>query len=357
MFHPKNLIPMAGSFVFDGEVNALAHACFDKDIFREFWHGFCFHCSHLHVSQTTELVFRIGNASRPELNGYDYAINVEPSCLCVSAASENDLLLGFMTLIDRIEAIDSEDRTMLQISCCQIHESPVFRTRMAHLCIFPETELWQIQKFLRFCGALRYTHVILEFWGMLKYDCMKELAWEHGYTKEELRPLIREAQDLGLEIVPMFNHWGHAPCSRGAYGKHVVLDQNPALATYFSTSGWCWDIRKPKVRALMKSIRQELCELCNSTYFHIGFDEADEHFIRTQEGMDTVCDYLNEIAEDMAAQGRKIIVWGDIYILTGKRQATSPKEMKLSSALAKLIALEFGYDEQWIMTGEKTSAK
>lgn len=46
-----------------------------------------------------------------------------------------------------------------------------------------------------------------------------------------------------------------------------------------------------------------------------------------------------------------------IYILTGKRQATSPKEMKLSSALAKLIALEFGYDEHWIMTGEKTSEK
>ena len=44
-----------------------------------------------------------------------------------------------------------------------------------------------------------------------------------------------------------------------------------------------------------------------------------------------------------------------IYILTGKRQATSPKEMKLSAALAKLIALEFGYDEHWIMTGKKSS--
>jgi predicted transcriptional regulator len=44
-----------------------------------------------------------------------------------------------------------------------------------------------------------------------------------------------------------------------------------------------------------------------------------------------------------------------IYILTGKRHATSSKEMKLSSALAKLIALEFGYDEHWIMTGKMTS--
>ena len=44
-----------------------------------------------------------------------------------------------------------------------------------------------------------------------------------------------------------------------------------------------------------------------------------------------------------------------IYILTGKRQATSSKEMKLSPTLAKLIALEFGYDAHWIMTGETTS--
>ena len=44
-----------------------------------------------------------------------------------------------------------------------------------------------------------------------------------------------------------------------------------------------------------------------------------------------------------------------IYILTGRRQATSPKEMKLSPALAKLIALEFGYDVHWIMTGENAS--
>ena len=43
-----------------------------------------------------------------------------------------------------------------------------------------------------------------------------------------------------------------------------------------------------------------------------------------------------------------------ICILTGKRHATGSKEMKLSSALAKLIALEFDYEEHWIMTGKMT---
>jgi hypothetical protein len=46
------------------------------------------------------------------------------------------------------------------------------------------------------------------------------------------------------------------------HGKHVVLDQNPTLQTYFSEDGWCWDIRKPKVRELFRKIRSELIELC-----------------------------------------------------------------------------------------------
>lgn len=76
--------------------------------------------------------------------------------------------------------------------------------------------------------------------------------------------------------------------------------------------------------------------------------------------MTTLGDRLNQIIAEQKITKvefakRVGITENYIYILTGKRQATSPKEMKLSAALAKLIALEFGYDEHWIMTGEKTS--
>ena len=74
----------------------------------------------------------------------------------------------------------------------------------------------------------------------------------------------------------------------------------------------------------------------------------------------TLADRLNQIISEQkitkAEFAKRVgISENYIYILTGKRQATSTKEMKLSAALAKLIALEFGYDEHWIMTGEKTS--
>ena len=40
-----------------------------------------------------------------------------------------------------------------------------------------------------------------------------------------------------------------------------------------------------------------------------------------------------------------------IYILTGNSRPNSKQNKTISRALAKLIAVEFGYDENWILNG------
>mgnify|MGYP002539355716 FL=1 len=66
----------------------------------------------------------------------------------------------------------------------------------------------------------------------------------------------------------------------------------------------------------------------------------------------TLADRLNKIIaeqniskQDFAA--RVGISRNYLYILTGN----SGKNKKISRALAKLIAIEFGYDEEWIIKG------
>ncbi len=41
-----------------------------------------------------------------------------------------------------------------------------------------------------------------------------------------------------------------------------------------------------------------------------------------------------------------------VYILTGSRGSDPENPMTISASLAKLIALEFGYDEDWVMHGK-----
>ena len=325
IFQPQNMIRTEGSFAFFGGINATAHPCLNKNVIKDFWRGFTFQSSTLSIRERDEYIFSIGNAKPLPLDGYDYSINVTPDGICVYAETEKDLIRGFMTLIDRFRAVDRDETLTIALECCEIKEKSMVQSRMVHFCVFPETELWELRRFIRFCGALKYTHIVLEFWGMLQFDCLKELSWRHAYTKEQIEPIIREAKDLGLEIIPMFNHWGHASAGRVMHGKHVVLDQNPMLQTYFSEDGWCWDIRKPKVKALLRQIRNELTELCGQgAYFHIGCDEA-YNFEFTKENMDYICDFINEIGEEMGSQNRKVIVWGDMFLYRHARYDSDNK--------------------------------
>ena len=220
---------------------------------------------------------------------------------------------GFITMLERIEY--DRPSNSLRIPCGRVEERPHMAFRTVHLCLFPETSLRFVKKCIRACGIAKYSHIVLEFWGMLKLDCMAELAWPFAHTKEEIRPLIEEARTLGMEIIPMFNHLGHASANRELYGKHVVLDQNPRLEYLFNTHGWEWDFESEEVYDLLARVRRELIELCGEgSYFHLGCDEAYS-LGYGENRAEALCHYLNRIAAELREQGRRTIIWGDMLLL------------------------------------------
>ena len=301
-------------FVFSGEISALAHPILNTPVIREFFHSFTFRAATLSVTESEVLTFSVGTTEPLALENEDYSLRVTENGVALAAKNETSLLHAFMTLLDLIRANDDGDGIQAEIGEIELRESARIGMRMVHFCIFPETELWELRRFVRFAGALKYTHIVLEFWGMLRYDCMKELAWSSAFTKDDIRPILDEARALGLDIIPMFNHWGHAAQGRVMHGKHVVLDQNPTLQTYFSEDGWCWDIRKEKVRALLREIRRELLDFCGGcSYFHIGCDEA-YNFPLTRENMDFLSEFVNEIAEELEEKNARVILWGDMLL-------------------------------------------
>lgn len=315
IYSPDALVKKEGEFRFLGNISATANTALTKPVIAEFWSGFCFHTSTLETIETDELIFAIGDAATPSTDGKAYAINVEPSGIRIVADDRKGLIMGLMTLMDRIQTYETEEALGLKIGCFELKESPEIKNRMVHLCVFPTVELWEIRRFLRLCAALRYSHVIVEFWGMLKYDCLSALGWENAYTKDEIRPIFDEARDLGLELIPMFNSWGHASACRGGYGKHVVLDQSPDLHYMFTDGGWSWNIYSPRAKELLRKVRDELIELFGEgEYFHVGCDESFCYDLKDKKVMDDVCDYINEMSAELTAKGRRAIVWGDMFL-------------------------------------------
>lgn len=269
------------------------------------------------VRDRAESVLIIGEGAPIGREGYDFALNVTPKGVFIEGADDAALTRGLYAFLERLFCYD---RGVYRAECGVLRQSPEVGMRVAHLCVFPETPLYFLEKCVRTAAFCRYSHVILEFWGMIRLDSFPQMAWPFAFSKAEISALVRRARALGLEIIPMLQHLGHASMSRqGASGKHVVLDQAPELEYLYLPGfyGWVWDYTKPAVRHLLADIRDELCALCGEgRYFMIGCDEADdlgqgENSLEIARGL---CEYLNDIQADLAAKGRRAIMWGDMLL-------------------------------------------
>lgn len=342
-FDVQNLTKLTGRYPVEGKIRAVAHASLCKPVFAEYWNNFSYGLSEIELLPTDSFTFCIGQAPVLPLDGESYRVSITESGVSLAACSEKSLICGFMTLIDRLlmERVNGESRLFLD--ACTYGETAFIARRMAHFCVFPETELWEIRRFVRLCAFLRYTHLVIEFWGTFRYECLDALSWERAFSADDLREIFAEAQDLGLELVPMFNHYGHASSGRVMHGKHVVLDRSPQYAYLFDETGWAWNIGLPETSDLQKKMRQELTELCGAgSFFHIGCDEI-YGFDYSERAMEEICTHINAVAQSLAENGRKPILWADMFLpRTLKNQtgntytAACPSENASSFMLSKL---------------------
>ncbi len=342
-FDVQNLTKLTGRYPVEGKIRAVAHASLCKPVFAEYWNNFSYGLSEIELLPTDSFTFCIGQAPVLPLDGESYRVSITESGVSLAACSEKKLICGFMTLIDRLlmERVNGESRLFLD--ACTYGETAFIARRMAHFCVFPETELWEIRRFVRLCAFLRYTHLVIEFWGTFRYECLDALSWERAFSADDLREIFAEAQDLGLELVPMFNHYGHASSGRVMHGKHVVLDRSPQYAYLFDETGWAWNIGLPETIDLQKKMRQELTELCGAgSFFHIGCDEI-YGFDYSERAMEEICTHINAVAQSLAESGRKPILWADMFLpRTLKNQtgntytAACPSENASSFMLSKL---------------------
>lgn len=72
----------------------------------------------------------------------------------------------------------------------------------------------------------------------------------------------------------------------------------------------------------------------------------------------TLSDRLNKIIDEQNISkiefARRIGVTKNyIYILTGNSQKDTVQNKVISPMLAKIISMEFGYDENWILNGDE----
>lgn len=307
------------SFVLLDKSIAKADPSMNNDTVKSLWHGFGFTELELELSDGEKNTFILGECEAPALpEGKEYAILVTERGAAVRGCCERGLMRGYLDLVMQI-APDYEKGGRLSIPLMNKTDSFTLGRRMIHFCLFAETPRLQVRKLIRLAGVMQYTHVVLEFWGTYKYECLPEMGWDGSYTKAEIRELLTEIRELGMEPIPMINHLGHAAGARLAGGKHVALDQNPRLHRLFMPDGWSWNIFNPEVSELLRKMRAELYDLFgNGEYFHAGLDEA-YMFATNPKLRAALPEYLAGVTKEIAAEGRRPMLWMDMFL---------PKESK-----------------------------
>ncbi len=252
----------------------------------------------------------IGDAQSASLDSDEYVINVTENGAYVGGKDYKSTIRGFLTLLEMTFCYGKGD---YRIETCELRDSAKLKFRAVHICLFPEYSVNTIRKVIRTCGMVKYSHIILETWGSIKLDALKELAWPNAHSKETIRELVAEANAMGMEVIPFFQHLGHAALARMGYsGKHTILDQNLSLEHLFypKSYGWVWNFKDPEVKKLLSNVRTELIDLFGEgEYFHLGCDEAGMEF-----DSDELCDWLSEVQKDLSEKGRRGIIWGDMLL-------------------------------------------
>ncbi len=254
--------------------------------------------------------------------GWQYSIDITSDNIYISAEDKKALFYAFTTLLQMVIPKSlKEGEELFYIREGTVKDKAATAFRGLHLCVFPETPPSLLKKAVRMAGFLKFTHIILEFWGTFPYRCCPEMAWkDRAYSRDTIIELVSEIRSFGMEVVPMINHLGHASQSRIGMGRHTVLDQAPRYGLLFEPDGWTWCITNPDTWKLLSELREELIEICgNGQYFHLGFDEAYSYATcqKCSEGKDEarlLAEYINRLTEDLAKKGRRPIIWHDELI-------------------------------------------
>ncbi|MBQ6352841.1 MAG: family 20 glycosylhydrolase, partial [Lentisphaeria bacterium] len=212
-----------------------------------------------------------------ELPADAYSLQVAAAQVTVTARGVTGIRNAFRTLRQLAEVRRGTERTAGHFLVpCRIDDAPALEFRGIHLCIFPETPLWDIEKQLRLAAYHKFNYAVIECWGVFPFESHPEMRWrDRSVDRDELKRLIELARDLGITPIPQLNVFGHASAARVITGKHFVLDFDPALQPLFEPSGWSWCLSNPETRRILTDMARELHDFFGRPpYFHIGCDEA-----------------------------------------------------------------------------------
>ncbi len=138
---------------------------------------------------------------------------------------------------------------------------------------------------------------------------------EGAFTAQELRTLVKYAQNRGIEMIPEIESFGHSTYITQSK-KFKFLNDGPAGADF---NALC-PVDEASLN-LLKDLYTEVAAIFPSRYFHIGCDEVNwgaselsKNALKTKSKHQIWAEYVNKLNRCLKGIGKKTIIWGDVPI-------------------------------------------
>jgi hexosaminidase len=226
-----------------------------------------------------------------------YSLNIEKNKIVIDATSD----LGALHALETILQLLQNNATTFYFPTTKISDFPRFTWR--GLMIDVSRHFQPVEVIKRNLDAMAAVKMNVFHWHLVddqgwriemkKHPKLHQLASDGNYyTQEEIKSIVKYADDRGILVVPEIDVPGHGSAILTAYpeiGSKVITTVNnnsegktqiATIATYAieRNSGIftpTLDPSNPKTYQLLSEIFDEVCPLFTGSFFHIGGDENE----------------------------------------------------------------------------------
>ncbi len=202
----------------------------------------------------------------------------------------------------------------------RIKDFASLKFRGMHLCVFPETTMEQLEKYIRLAAYYKFNYLVIEPWGVFPYESHPEFGYaQKKLDRAKFKKLINLCYELGITPIPQVSILGHGTQSRISTAKNAVLANHPELEDVFEIYGWSYCMTNPKAEKILKDLIAEIYDFYGRPPFvHLGCDEAYDmgscHSCRQYGIAELLADHLKKFNAYVNNLGARSIIWHDMLL-------------------------------------------
>ena len=259
------------------------------------------------------------DAKRTDLGDEGYEITCGAKGCRITARTQQGLYYARQTLT-QISAAGT-------IPCCKIVDKPRMRMRavmfdLARLKEKHEYYYAMIDQLAKWKINTVFLHLTDGNACAIEIKRYPRMATPYAFAQEEMKSLIRYAQERHVELIPEIESWGHASYIAGMPDFADLGEDGPgSLCT-----------SNPRTWEVLANIYAEMAALFPSKYLHAGCDESNF-------GKCPLCkakmaggahvlvgEHIRRVCELVKAAGKVPMIWGDMLLLNRQAADAVPKD-------------------------------